>query len=45
VVPAAIGATIPVVAIAGYIASGFGVLIALIFVISVIAIYAEYGTR
>lgn len=45
VVPAAIGAAIPVVAIAGAFGSGFGVLIALIFVISVIAIYAEYGTR
>lgn len=44
VVPAGIGAGIPIVAIAGAFAGGFGILVALVFVISVIAIYAEYGT-
>jgi hypothetical protein len=45
VVPAGIGAAIPIVAIAGAFAGGFGILVALIFVISVIALYAEYGSR
>lgn len=45
VVPAGIGAAIPVVAIAGAFAGGFGILVALVFVIAVIGMYAEYGTR
>lgn len=45
VVPAGIGAAIPVVAIAGASAGGFGILVALVFAICVIAIYAEYGSR
>jgi hypothetical protein len=45
VVPAGIGAGIPIVAIAGASAGGFGILVALAFVIAVIAIYAEYSNK
>ena len=45
VVPAACGASIPIVAIAASAAGGWGVLVALVFVISVLAIYAEYNQR
>lgn len=45
VVPASIAVAIPVVAIAASAAGGFGILVALAFVLSVIAIYAEYGSR
>jgi VIT1/CCC1 family predicted Fe2+/Mn2+ transporter len=45
VVPAGIGATIPIVAIAGAFAGGVGIIVALVFALAVLGIYAEYGTR
>jgi hypothetical protein len=45
VVPAALGITIPIVAIAGSAAGGPGILFVLIFVIAVLGIYAEYSGR
>jgi hypothetical protein len=45
VVPAACGAAIPIVGIAAAAAGGWGVLLALGFVLAVLAIYAEYNQR
>lgn len=45
VVPAALGIAIPITAISAAAAGGIGILIALAFVVSVLAIYAEYSTK
>ena len=45
VIPASLGASIPIVAIAGDIAGSLGVLLALAFVVILLAIYAEYSQR
>lgn len=45
IVPAACGAAIPIVAIAAAAAGGWGVLLALGFVVAVLAIYAEYNQK
>jgi Flp pilus assembly protein TadB len=45
VVPAALGIAIPLVAIAGSIARGFGVLVVMVGVLAVLALYFEYSKR
>lgn len=45
VVPAALGITIPIVAIAGAAAGSWGILFALVFVVCVLAIYGENSGR
>ena len=45
VIPASLGAAIPIVAIAGGIAGPPGVLLALVFVVILVIVYAEYSQR
>jgi hypothetical protein len=45
VVPTALGIAIPLVAIAGNIAHGFGVLVVMVGVLAILALYFEYGKR